>query len=90
MVKQSIVLKNKKINSKINSIKKRIIRLTGQDRAKKIDRAIRLVWSSLESHLEGAHRNLKLLEKKNGESNKFHKQCVKEYAEVIKILSELY
>lgn len=90
MERKSTVLKNRKINSKVNSIKKRTARLTSQDRAKKIDRAIRLAWSSLESHLEGAHRNLKLLEKKNGESNKFHKQCVKEYAEIIKILSELY
>lgn len=62
------------------------------DRAKKIDNAIRIVWDSLDSHLSGTH-TLTTTQKKYVEevgSNKFHQKCVKEYAEVIKVLSELY
>lgn len=52
-------------------------------RAVLVDRAIRLVYSSLESHLYYTHH-------KNHEGQKFHQQCVKEYAHLIKILSKLY
>lgn len=54
---------------------------------KKIIRALRLVWDSLDSHLDDtANRRLK-----GGivGSRQFHKKCVREYAEIIKILSEL-
>lgn len=50
---------------------------------KKIERLIRLVWSSLESHLKYTHSN-------TSEGQKFHIDCIKEYAEQIKLLSELY
>ena len=53
------------------------------EKAKKIDRAIRLTWESLESHLHWTH-------KKSSEGLKFHRKCIKDYAEIIKILSELY
>ena len=59
-------------------------------RAKKIDEAIRLAWSSLESHLLWTHKPLSKQSKKEGETHKFHKKCVNEYARSIKILSELY
>lgn len=49
---------------------------------KKIEKAIRLTWDSLQSHL-------KYTQIKTSEGIKFHKDCVKEYAETIKILSEL-
>lgn len=52
----------------------------------KIDRAIKLAYSSLESHLGYTHQE----ELNKGETNKFHQKCVKEYSEIIKILSELY
>jgi len=52
-------------------------------RAKKIERLIRMIWSSLESHLQYTH-------KKSWEGRRFHKKCVKEYSEITKILSELY
>ena len=50
-------------------------------RSKDIERALRLVWDSLESHLDATHRGVDM---------RFHRQCVKEYAEVIHILSRLY
>lgn len=49
---------------------------------KKIEKAIRLTWDSLQSHL-------KYTQIKTTEGIAFHKKCVKEYAETIKILSEL-
>ncbi len=52
-------------------------------RAKEVERAMRLVWSSLESHLIFTHR-------KSTEGIKFHKKCVREYAELLDILSKLY
>lgn len=56
--------------------------MTIEEKAKKIERAIRLAWSSLESHLQWTH-------KKSSEGEKFHKQCLEEYAELIKILTEI-
>lgn len=53
-------------------------------RAKKIDRAIKLAYGSLESHLYWTHHVSKTLDKT------WEKKYVKEYAELIKILSELY
>jgi hypothetical protein len=52
-------------------------------REERIERAIKLTWSSLRSHLEWTH-------KKSPEGHRFHKACVQEYAETIKILSSLY
>lgn len=49
---------------------------------KKIERAIRLTWSSLESHLQYTH-------KQSSEGKTFHRKCVKEYSELINILSDL-
>ncbi len=58
------------------------------ERAKKIEQAIRLIWSSLDSHLAWTYEKgpkVKYFGKKV-----FHKRAVKEYAEIIKILTELY
>lgn len=62
------------------------------DRAKKIERAIVLTWDSLVSHLEGTHTISSTGKKYVSEvgDQKFHRRCVKDYAEVIKILSDLY
>ena len=69
------------------------------ERARKVKRAIRLVWGSLDSHLEWCYskpltkKRLTALEKKlikdNG-SPLFHKKCVREYAKLIQILAGLY
>jgi hypothetical protein len=53
-------------------------------RAEKIERAIRLTWESLDSHLEYASG------KKHHDSPSFHKKCVKDYSELMKLISELY
>ena len=52
-------------------------------REKTIERAIRTVWDSLESHFRYTY-------KRTGEGKEFHKKCVKEYALLITWLSELY
>jgi len=52
-------------------------------RAKKVDRAIQLAYDSLKSHLRWTHQ-------KSSEGQRFHRLCVKQYAEIIKLLSELY
>ena len=53
------------------------------NRAKIIERIIRQAWSSLESHLKYTHSH-------TSEGQQFHKNCVKEYVEIIKNASELY
>ena len=58
----------------------------GDFKAKEIEKAIRLTWSSLESHLLYTHSG-KLI---RDEDREFHKQCVQEYADIIKVLSQLY
>lgn len=52
------------------------------NRAKLVERAIKLVYSSLSSHLPYMYI-------KTAEGKAFHKKCTKEYSELIKILSEL-
>lgn len=52
-------------------------------RAKLIEKIIRQTYSSLESHLKYTYRP-------SSEKQKFHKDCVKEYVEIIKNASELY
>lgn len=53
------------------------------NRAKLLEKLIRMVWASLESHLEWTHA-------KSSEGQKFHIDCTAEYAEMIKILTDLY
>ena len=55
-----------------------------------IERGIRLTWESLESHLLYTHKKLTPQEIKQGETHKFHKGCVRDYAETLLIFSELY
>jgi hypothetical protein len=52
------------------------------NKEKKIERALRLTWDSLQSHLEYTY-------KKSWEGKQFHKKAVKDYSEIISILSEL-
>ena len=61
---------------------------TKDQRAKIVGKAIEMVWTSLESHLiTPYYSNRKdLLEKDKG----FHQQCVRDYAELITLISKLY
>ena len=59
---------------------------------KEIVKAIRLTWESLASHLPDAEKPLpKNLRKHTGiiGGQRFHKQCVREYAEVIRTLANV-
>jgi hypothetical protein len=52
-------------------------------RPREIERAMRLTWSSLESHLAYTHQ-------KSAEGTKFHIKCVKEYVQILENLGNLY
>lgn len=59
-----------------------------EERAKKVEQAIRLAYGSLETHLRYTHG--KLVTHDRNETHAFHKRCVTEYATLIKLLTELY
>ena len=54
-----------------------------QKHAKDIERATRLVWDSLQSHLSYTYL-------KSSEGKRFHVATIKQYAELIEILARLY
>lgn len=54
-----------------------------EDRAKLIEDGIRLTWESLESHLKYTHTE-------SADGTKFHKDCVREYVQLLGILAKLY
>ncbi len=54
-----------------------------KQRAIKVERIIRLAWSSLESHLYWTHS-------KSSEGKNFHKQAIREYIEIIKNSIDLW
>ena len=56
------------------------------NRKQLIRRAMKLVWSSLDSHLPFIDKNPK---SKNDGTIRFQTQCVREYSELIFILSKL-
>lgn len=65
--------------------------MTSKQRAKKIERAIRLTWDSLESHLDYCYSNSLSEDKVSEEGDyQFHKAAARDYAEVILILTTLY
>ena len=55
-------------------------------KAKDVERALRLTWSSLESHLRHTHGKKDC---RRCDDKRFHRQCVKEYAELIAIIGRL-
>ena len=55
-------------------------------RARRVAKAIRLAYASLRSHLPYTFSG----EMIRGENDAFHKQCVGEYAALIRLLSQLY
>lgn len=59
-----------------------------EKRAKNVERAMNLIWLSLKSHMGSGGTYGKPI--KNVGNPAFHKRCIREYSEVIKLLSELY
>jgi hypothetical protein len=57
-----------------------------KQRSKAVEKIIRNAWDSLESHLEYTHDG-QLVRR---EDRKFHKECVKQYAEIILNAVKLY
>ena len=55
-------------------------------RAKIVNKCMRTVWSSLESHLQWCHGK----EVAGNGDRKFHKDTVREYCSLLKHLSKLY
>ena len=58
------------------------------DRDKKVDEALRLIWSSLESHLPltdiaKGHSQFK-------DDRSFHRKCCKDYIRLLQIIKELW
>lgn len=60
--------------------------MTNKERKAKIRRAIRLVWSSLDSHLPYLDEEP---QSKSDGTIRFQTQCVKEYGELLYILTQL-
>jgi len=57
--------------------------MTKNDRAKSVEKIMRLAWDSLETHLRYTHI-------KTTEGANFHKKTIKEYIEIISEASKLY
>jgi hypothetical protein len=51
-----------------------------------IEKIIKLTWSSLDSHLEWTYAK----ELGKGETNTFHRRCVRDYAETMYLVTQLY
>ena len=51
------------------------------EKEKWIEEFYRLIWDSLESHLEGTHK---------GKAQKFDKECVKDYARMMELLTKIW
>lgn len=63
-------------------------------REERIAKGIKLVWDSLDSHLEDTYnptynKVVELEAKKHIGTKAFHKKCVKEYAYLINLLNKL-
>lgn len=52
-------------------------------RPQSVEKAIRITWASLESHLPYTHE-------KSPEGQAFHRKCVQEYVNLLVELSKLY
>lgn len=59
-------------------------------RAKMIDEAIKLTWSSLQSHLGYTYTETPKGYTRERTGRAFHKKCVQDYTRVITILTKLY
>lgn len=64
-------------------------RPTSDDRARKVSEGIRIATDSLISHLEYTHGVSKKYLIRN-ETKVFHRKCVRDYAKLIHLLSQLF
>lgn len=53
------------------------------ERAKRVEKIVRLSWDSLQSHLYWTHT-------KSSEGTKFHKQAILQYVEIIEEATKLW
>ena len=60
-----------------------------ENRARMVDKIIRLSYDSLESHLPYTH-DCKEGDLIRDETLEFHKTCIREYAQIIYLASKLY
>jgi hypothetical protein len=58
------------------------MKLSPEEHARVVEQAMRLVWSSLESHFSGSHQ-------KTPEGMLFHRKTIKEYVELLALISRL-
>lgn len=59
-------------------------------KSKEVVKSIRLVWSSLDSHLDYAVEPVKPKKLREIHGGKrFHKQCIREYADILLTLAKL-
>ena len=58
------------------------------ERAEEVAIAMGIVADSIRSHLPYTHGNIGASRRQNGESVAFHKKCVRDYARVLKTLSQ--
>lgn len=61
--------------------------MTAQQRAQRVEKAMREVWASLESHLPYASARWPSTKPDNVA---FHRKTVKRYAKLLKVISDLY
>jgi hypothetical protein len=59
-----------------------------EEKFRKIGKLIIMTYKSLESHILWTYKDY--IGSKSVKDRKFHIECVKEYAEMIKLLSELF
>ena len=60
-----------------------------EDKTEKIARAMDIINDSIRTHLGYTYGAIPVAMKRRGESNAFHKKCVREYLEVLNTLAEM-
>lgn len=61
------------------------------ERARAVEKGIRIAWESLETHLDRAYeKSDELTHEELVEEHEHHKRSVRDYADLIKILASLY
>ena len=58
-------------------------------RAQNVEKALRMVWSSLESHLVYASKRQPCSRQEDG-NPRFHQKVIREYAELLETITQLY
>ena len=60
---------------------------TPQERAELVAQALRMVWGSLDSHLDWSYEGNP---DQTGGNNDFHKECVVDYIKLMEVIVKLY